>query len=300
MSRPRPYLFCRYSFLVDEEVLDLRGQLSALQDLQGQFFANGPKAEREGRYDTVIMRPRLIEVSKEKVLVWSVGQKIEMRVGVRYNSTSDKLDFVDINDDTVRYNDFIAVPRLGVLAVDDRSGERHINAKGAIARLRSSFRNIDGGAVNVAMTTTPADVDHALNQWDLQEVTFKVRPINPHSDDELSRQLSEAMKKEGIGTIRAAVRPQTGHKMRPNEGPLDQALSLTEDGYGQIGVRGVMPDGHVASIPRPDFEEERSRNQRIQAKPRQLRVYVETENDSDNESFINASMALVNFYDREA
>jgi hypothetical protein len=65
-----------------------------------------------------------------------------------------------------------------------------------------------------------------------------------------------------------------------------------------MGVRGVMPDGHVAYIPRLQFEEERTRNQRIQAKPRALRVYVETEGDTDDESFASAAKALVSFYDR--
>lgn len=300
MVRPRPYLFCRYSFSVEEEVLDLQGQLAGLKDLQGQLFAHGPTAEREGRLDTIIMRPRLIEVGGEKVLCWSVGQKVEVRVGVLYDEDADRLNLVSIDDGTVRYNDFVAVPRLGVVAVDDRTGERHINAKGVISRLRSIFRNIEGGSVNVEMTTTSADMDQALQSWELTEVSFKVRPLNPHSRSELSRQLSEAMKRENIGTLRAVARSQTGREMRPNEGPLSQAHALTEDGYGQIGVRGVMPDGHKANMPRPHFEEEKTRNQRIQAKRRQLKVYIETEGDTEDESFDNAARALVNFYDRES
>lgn len=299
MPRPRPYMFCRYSFLVDEDLLNGKAQITALQELQGQFFANGRSAERAGKYDTVIMRPRSFDIGGELVLVWSVGQKVDVRIGVRYDDMTDQIELVAINDDTVRYNDFVAVPRLGVLAVDDRSGERHLGAKSAIARLRSSFQNVDGGAVNVEMTTTSADVDFALNQWELREVTFKVRPYNPHPIDELSKQLSEAMKREGIHTLRASAKPKPGETMRPNEGPIDQARSLAGDGYGQVGVRGVMKDGHVAYIPRPQFEDERARNQKIQAKPREMRVYIETDGDEDDESFQNAAKALVNFYDRE-
>ena len=300
MVRPRPYLFCRYAFFVDEELLDTRGQLAALQDLQGQFLAHGPTAEREGRYDTVIMRPRLMSFDGEEVLTWSIGQRTDVRVGARYDESSDRIDLVAIDDNTVRYNDFVAVPRLGVVAVDDRSGDRHIAAKGrgAISRLRSAFRNVDGGAVNIEMTTTSADMERALNSWELQEVTFKVRPVNPHSRSELSLQLSEALQREGIGTLRAVAKPRSGSEMRPNEGPIEQALSLTDEGYSQIGVRGVMPDGHSAVMPRPDFQDERSRNQRVQARPRELRVYVETEGDTDEESFANAAQALLGFYDR--
>lgn len=298
MVRPRPYIFCRYGLFVDEEVLDAQGQLNALQELQGNYFAHGPTAEREGRYDTVIMRPHSLEIGGETALIWSVGQKTEYRFGVQYDQTNDSLDFVTINDGTVRYNDFVAIPRLGVMAVDDRTGESHINAKGAIARFRSVFRNVEGGAANVEMTITSEDVTEALSTWELREISFKVRPVNPHSRSDLSRQLSDALEKEGMGTFRASARPKAGGDMRPNEGILDQAHSLSDEGYGQIGVRGVMDDGHVGYIPRPQFEEERQRNERIQEKPRQLKVYIETDGEADQESFQNAAQALVNFYER--
>jgi len=297
MARPRPYLFCRYSLVVDEEVLDIHSQLAALQELQGKFFVHRRSADREGMRDTVIMRPRLTDDGDgDDVLTWSVGQKIDTRVGMLYNERADELNLITINDGTVRYNDFVAIPRLGVVAVDDRTGESHLNAKSAISRLRSAFRNIEDGAVNIEMTTTAADMDHALKSWELTEVTFKVRPINPYSSSELSRQLSDAMEKEGIGTLRGVARTSAGVEMRLNEGPLAQAHSLTNDGYGQMGVRGVMADGHKAYIPRPKFEEEKRRNCSIQTKPRELRVYIETENDSDEESFANAAKALVDFY----
>lgn len=299
MARPRPYLFCRYHLAVDDEPLGVKAQLTALQELQGQLFAHGPTAEHEGRFDTVIMRPRMLTVGRERVLTWSVGQKIDARLGVRYDQKRDSLEFVHIDDGTVRYNDFVAIPRLGVVAVDDRTGDLHMGGKPAIARLRSAFRNVEGGAAYIEMTTSSADMEHALRNWELREVSFKVRPYNPHARDELARQLSEAMRREGVGTLRAVAVPQKGAAMRPNEGPIDQALSLTADGYGQIGVRGVMPDGHVAYIPRPQFEQERSRNRKIQAKPRELRVYVETDGDTDDESFESTAKALAGFYDRE-
>ncbi len=298
MPKPRPYIFCRYVMLVDEEKLDQAGQFAALQDIQGQFFAHGPTAEQRGQRDTVIARPHAINIDGEDALVWSVGQKIEQRTVVQYDPIKDSLEYATIDDGTVRYNDFVALPRLGVVAVDDRQNDRHLGAKSAISRLRSAFRYVDGGALNIEMTTTPQDMDRALNDWELREVTFKVRPYNPHPKDELSRQMSEAMMAEGIGTLRSVATPKQGEQMRPNDGPIAQAQSLTEDGYGQMGVKGVMPDGHVAVIPRPQFEQERSRNQRIQAKPREMRVYIETDDDLDEESFTNAASALRRFYDR--
>jgi hypothetical protein len=297
MVRPRPYLFCRYSFFVDEERLGARGQLTALQEIQGQLFAHGPKAEREGRHDTVVMRPRLIVTEREEVLVWSIGQKVDIRIAAVYDTQADRLELIARNDGSVRYNDFVAIPRLGVLAVDDRSGERHITGKTAISRLRSCFRNLEGGEVRIEWTTTSEDVDIALGRWDLQEVTYKVRPVNPHARDVLSKQLSDAMEREGIGTLRAVMQPRQGSQMRPNEGLIDQGRALSEEGYGQIGVKGYM-DRHLATIKRPIFEEDRNKNERHQERPRELRVQIETEGDTDDESFERAAAALVDFYDR--
>lgn len=299
MPRPRPFLFCRYTMLISEEALDGRAQLTVLNDLQGQFFGHGPKAEREGRQDIVLMRPRRLQIDGEEAISWSVGQQIETRVAAKYDKTSDRIQLVSIDDGTVRYNDIVALPRLNVLAVDDRSGERHLGAKGAISRFRSIFRNVDENAsANIYMMIDADDMDHALRDWELEEVAFKVRPINPHSSQELSRKLSDAMKRENIGTFRATVRPAANEDMRPNEGPIDQASALSRDGYGQIGVRGKTPEGHMAKIPRPQFELEKSKNQKIQSKPRELRVYIESDEESDDKFAEAVVKALVSFYDR--
>ena len=300
MARPRPYLFCRYCLLQGEEPLNARGQLVALQELQGQPFPHGPTAEREGRHDTVIMRPRRFRLGDERVLTWSVGQLLDTRVGVQYDDEGDRIVSVPIDDRTIRYNDFVAVPRLGVLAIDDRTGGNHLGAKAAARRMQSAFKNLEEGVAEIMMTVSPADLDRALDQWDLLQVHFKVRPANPHAQDELSQQLSDAMASEGIGALRGTATPASAKEpMRIDEGPLAQAYTLAQDGYGQIGVRGVTPDGHVATIPRAEFKKERARNQRIQEKARGLRVHIETDGDTDDESFVAVAEALRDFYGRD-
>lgn len=299
MARARPYIFCRYSFVINEESLDARRQLSALQELHGKLFAYGPTAERVGRYDTLIMRPDRFEVDREKVISWSVGRKTDIRVGVKYDEKKDRLEFITIDDKTVQYSDCVAIPRLGVMAVDDRAAATHLGAKHAINRFCSTFRNIPNGSVNVEFTTTAGEVDRALKTWELAEVTFKIRPYNPFSSSDLSKQMSEAMKREGIGTLRAVARPASGSEMRPVDGPIASAVALSNDGYGQVGVKGVTSDGDVAQIRRPHFENERTKNQKIQAAPRELRVFIEADGDTDEESFKNAVRAMLTFYDQK-
>lgn len=298
MPRARPFLFCRYSMLVDENHLDERAQLLALQDLQGQLFAHGLRAEREGRRDTILMRPRSFLVDDRGAISWSVGHRIDIRVAAKYDEASDRLDLVAIDDGTVRYNDIVAVPSLGVLAVDDRTGDRHIGGKPAIARLRSIFQNVEGGSVNIERLITSSDLERALESWELDEVSFKVRPVNPHTPSDLSRQLSEAMKREHIGTLRAVAKPAHDQQMRPSDGPIGQATALSNEGYGQVGVRGRTPEGHMATIPRPQFDLEKRKNEKIQSKPREFRVFIEADSEVDETIFFHTAKALVSFYDR--
>ena len=298
MARARPYIFCRYSFVINEEILDAHGQYSALQELQGKLYAHGPTAEREGRYDTLIMRPHMFKVDGEQAISWSIGRRTDLRVGYQYDEANDQLEFVTIEDETVQYSDCVAIPRLGAMAVDARTAETHLGAKHAINRFRSVFRNISNGAVNIEFTTTAAQFARALNDWELKEVTFKIRPYNPLSSSDLSKQTSEAMKREGIATLRSVARPAPGGaEMRPVDGPIASAVALSNDGYGQVGVKGVTADGNLAQILRPHFEAEREKNKKIQAAPRELRMFIETDGDTDDESFKNVARALLTFYD---
>ena len=301
MAQMRPYLFCRYSLLQNEEPLDARGQLHALQELQSGRFANGPTAEREGRLDTVVMRPRSFRVDGQLALTWSVGQMIETQDGVRYDQTNDRLMDVAIDASITRYNDFVAIPELNVVAVDDRTSGNHLGGKGAIRRFRYAFQNFEGGAAQFEMTITQEDLDEALDNWHLERFWYKVRPANPHARSELSQNLSESMRREGIGSFRGHAEhdPDQEPSLRLDGGRLAEAYSLAMEGYGQIGLRGNTPEGHVATIPRAQFQRNRERNQRIQDKSRPLRVHIESDGETESDSFADAVRALMSFYVRD-
>lgn len=298
MARPIPFYFCRYSLLVGEELLDTRGQLQALKELQGQFFAHGPKAERESHLDSVVMRPREFQVRRERILAWSVGRKIGVRHSADYDPRRDRLIVEVIEDGSYQYSDFIAVPRLGVLAVDDRSGPLHLGGKAAISRFRSIFRNLEDGAVNIELTTTPEDVKRALRRWELTEFSFVVRPYNPHPPGDLSEALSEQFKKDGIGRYRAKAQPFKGKRMKPAaDGHIASAVELADAGYGQYAFKGVTEDGHVAQVKQPPFEDERRKNQERQNEPRELRVLIDPGGTDDAATFASVADALIGFYD---
>jgi hypothetical protein len=298
MARPRPFLLCRYELLVDDEALGARAQLMALKELQGKYFAVTPSAERNRRKDSAIFRPHTITVDRELAVAWSVGRKLGMRVSIEPDQAGSKLELKELPDQGVHYSDFVAIPRLGVMAVDDRSGAPHLGGKAAIARFQAIFEKLDGASANVVLTTTPSDVEKALRSWKLTEFSFVVRPYNPHAPGDLSRDLSEEYKKDGIGRERGAYKPIPGEYMSPSaDGPIATIKELADDGYGQYAIRGVTEDGHTAKIKAPKFEATKAKNQERQNELRELRIVIEADTDVDDAVIRHATNALRRFYD---
>jgi hypothetical protein len=179
MANERAYLFFRYELTIDDEPLDAKAQLTALKELQGQFFPQGPKAEREGLFDSVIMRPRSFTLDDGSiVLTFSIGQAIGARVSVKYDKGKDDIEREILKDDSIRYADFVAVPRLGVLAVTDRSGDEHLTGATAAHRLRSIFRQLDGADATVTAAANYHDVQRAMEKWKLSSFGFTIRPFH--------------------------------------------------------------------------------------------------------------------------
>lgn len=191
MARPLPFLFCRYDFYINDEPLGFTAQLQALQELQGQYFSRSGKGARATHLDSIVMRPREVRVGAERAIAWSVGRKIGERQTFEYDQPKDKIEALIIDDESVVFSDFIAIPRLEVVAVDDRSGPHHLGGRAAINRFRSIFRNIEGGDVDIEPTVHPQDVHKALRKWSVTEFDFVLRPFNPHPPGDLSKRLSE-------------------------------------------------------------------------------------------------------------
>lgn len=298
MARPRPFLFCRYQLLVDQTPLSPRAQLNALTEMQGQYVAVSAAAQRVGRRDSAIFRARSMTVDGEQAIAWSVGRKAGTRVTVEPDRRGAKLELKQVVDPGIVYADFVAIPRLGVMAVDDRSGDPHLGGRAAINRFCAIFEHIDGGEAIINLTTTRQDVDRAFREWELTEFSFTVRPFNPHPPGDLSRSLSENFKKDQIFYSRGSYKPVRGQRMTPSDdGPIAAVRELADDGYGQYAVRGVTEGGHKAQIRAPKFDEDRQTNERRQAEPRELRIVIETDVDVDDAVLRHALAALRNFYE---
>jgi len=279
--------------LVDEEPLDTVGQLQALESIKGRLFPHGPKATREDVRDILVMRPRRFAVAEETVLTWSMGHRPGVRRRTRYNAETDTLDRSVNADDHTVFTDFIAVPRLGAMAIDDRVSEEYMGARSALSRLRSAFQNVDGGSFQGRLLA-PGDVSAIVEQLDLKEYSYSVRRYNPHTRSALAKQFSEALESEGIFTNRGVAKPAPGSVMKSGEGIIGGTAGLADDGYGVVGFRGITPSGRTAHLPKPKFSTDKDENLREQAKEQRLRVFFEANDDDDLIASVVAE--LVRFY----
>jgi hypothetical protein len=229
-----------------------------------------------------------------------VGHEIEKRVRAKYDRRKDSLDLDEFNDGSVRFSDFVAVPALGVLAVDDRSGDLHLGGRQAINRLRAVIRMVEGADASIVYEATPQEVSRALKSWKLTEFKFTIRPNNPRPVSRLAAALSDQLRKDFIGQMTGTAKPVPGENMKMSgDGFIAATSDLVEAGYGQQAIAGTTPDGLEAEIKKPRFDPDRDKNERVQGKPRQLRVYVESEDLSDEQVFKIASVSLVRFYGDE-
>lgn len=296
-TNPVPFLFCRYELYVGDEVLDANGQYAALQDLQGKYYPHGQKARDEGTFDSVIMRPRRSNIDGNVVLTWSVGHLIGERVAARYDEDRDVLALTYQPDDSVRYADFIAIPEIGALAIDDRSGELRLGGKPAANRFRSVFRQLREAHANIVLATDKRDLDRALQLWRITDFMFTVRPHNPHAPDAISRRMGERLKARNVQRESGKWEAEEGQGIQPDN-EMKAILGLSEAGYGQVAIKGVTPDGHTAQIKKPQFHFDAEKNIAAQEKPRQMRVYIEAEGEDEEQLFAATAKALIGFYGR--
>ena len=298
VARQRPFLLYRYQLLVEGEPLDAQAQLVALKELQGQIFPSGPKAERENLADTILMRPRSFRLDDgTQVFAWSVGSLIQARIRVTYDKDNDDLDRKLLEDrDSLRYADFVAVPRLGIFAVDDRSGEEFMGGSPAAHRLRPIFRQLDDEAEAII---TPAadheDFQRALKRWKITTFSFTVKPFNPHPPSALAQKLGEELKNRRVKRAHGEWQAEEDKGLRPDD-EMKAIVDLAEAGYGQLAIKGKTSGGQQAEIKKSAFFEDKDKNLKSLEKPKQMRILVDTEDASERGVQKRVASVIIDLY----
>ena len=292
-----PYLFCRYTLSIDDENLSPYEQAPVLHSLKGKLCSHRKPSPTAEDHDTRLIVPRDRTVKSKLIISWYVDLQVFARTQYTYDDANDKLleRQGDVKED--RVTKFIALPELGVVAIDDSSSERNIGGLAAAGRFKSVFRSVPGGKAQIDFSGSNADVERALRTWGLYRVDYSLRPFNP-TPRSPGDKLDALLKADKAAKIQGSVVAHQGGRMHYSEdGFLAQAWGLAAAGYGQLGVRGETPQGLEAAFRKPTFNEERSKNIAQQEKPRQLRVFI-PDHPEEAQQEEEVVKALLEFYDR--
>ena len=299
MARPTPFLFCRYSLARNDIQLSAAEQLRLLNEVRGIVVAYRKTDPADDDRDTFAMKPTSFRIGHRVILVWHVGYYVGLRSEAEYNQNDDDIIESLVATNGIKHTKFVAVPDLGRLAVQDQTGDTHLNGASGISRFKTIARSIPGVRADIELAASNQDVMSALNVWSIEQFTFNLRPFNP-TPRRMGRILGKLFTDNDIGKLRGVAQPSYGHYIHnPSEGFVGEAVGLTSAGYGQITLKGKTPSGQQASFGKPAFSESRDENERSQAKPRSLRVYFE---DCDTDKELNSAVAqsLIDLYAPQA
>lgn len=270
--------------------------MDLLNEVLGRPIAYRVSQPTPDDYNTYIMKPRSKALFGYSIHTWEVAQDIKFRERSRYDRTNDDVREEIVPTDEIRHTKFVAVPLLGVVAVDDSLSDRTLGARSAVGRFRSILEshrdNID---VTVSFAGTPQDAQRALQTWSLDQFSFTVRPFNP-TPRKPGDVMDELMKSDGVGILRAIAKPDGEEDMRDSHsGLIAEARGLSDAGYGQYGATGTTPGGLRASISKPKFSIDKRKNLETAAQNRTLKVYIERCDTTDEEESAVVK-ALIDLY----
>ncbi|MBR0551797.1 hypothetical protein [Stakelama marina] len=145
----RPYLFCRYQIEADGQILDESGQLSFLAENQGQRMEHPTRGERPNA-NALLMEVDPFEADGLNAVEFYIGYQPGYRTKSGYDSRKQKRTTNVVPDDHIKSAHIIAVPTLGCMAIEDRTGEHNIPQRVAAKALGSIAKSVfDDAEVSV-------------------------------------------------------------------------------------------------------------------------------------------------------
>jgi hypothetical protein len=217
MARSIPYLFCRFGVSKDEQPLSALEFWATLEKIKGKPVGYRVREPNPDQLDTYLLMPRQKRLTGHQVFTWEVAKELRFRERSKYDKDNDHVTDEMIVADEISHTKFIAVPELGVFAVDDTVSDRTLGAKSAVNRFRTIVETLEEDAeVFVQFAGTPQDAQKAVETWTLDQFSFSVRPFNPHPR-KLGEKIHELMVKDDVGSLRAVATPADGSKMHDSQ-----------------------------------------------------------------------------------
>lgn len=246
-------------------------------------------------HDTYMMAAAQGTRRGEPFLTWQVCRDISFRQ-VRRPDRKNQVVNVSFEDtDDCELARIVALPRLGVLAAEDGTGEGRLGGWAAIKRFQAIVKLHSDVEFSAEPAGSAQDLKRAIETWDLEKFSFQARPFNPHPSNP-GKALSDMMKTDGVGELRGQALPLAGaHMKAKDEGLIQEAMGLAEKGYATYGATGRTPSGAEAIVKKQEFSHDRNKNLERLRGPQQLRVYVDA--DKDEQRIKQIVDVLVEFFD---
>lgn len=298
MPRAVPYIFCRFALSVDGEQLDELGTIALLEEHQGSMVPHGTSSDGKITKQGLIMAPTLSTESGAACVSFSIGYQPGSRTKTGYDKDKREITKTKERDTHIKSAHVVMLPALQCMAVEDRSGDDNVAARTALSVLRSVVAGAGDkdGELNV-IHISDSEVRDIVENWQLTEYLYTVRPLNPVTLSDMANLRSDAMKRERVAQERGKLVPEPGKTMESNDGIIAQTQEFVDVGYGQNGFRAITPGGHTAHVPKPAFHMERAKNLAEREKPRYLRVMFDLA--SNEEMTASIASSLMRFYKRD-
>jgi hypothetical protein len=180
------------------------------------------------------------------------------------------------------------------MAIEDRTGEHNIGQTTAVRALRSiASETLKEGDFSV-LHLSDEDVRKILEEWELIQYDYSIRPLNPISVSDLADLRSEAMKIDNVAIDSGQLKPPAGDTMVSKGGIVTQTQAVVDAGYGQSGARAITTEGNEARFPKPKFHMNKEKNFAEREKPRFLKILFDA--DEDGPDTLGIAKTLVSFY----
>jgi len=296
LARPVSYVFCRYEIEVDDASLEASAEFVLISENQGSEHSHG--RDREGvQPQTLCTDPVKMNVDGIRAHSFEIGFKPGVRLRQEYDeSTKRKVQSLE-RDTHTKFGHIVTVPELGAMAVRDWATDDTLAAAQTLSAVKSLVRSISDGNGQISIShADEGDVDRAFERWNVHEYSFTARPLNPTGGD-LAKMRTAMYQSENVWQETARLKAPPGGNLKKEDVTIGQVEELHEGGYAQRGFKGQTEDGHAASMVKPAFSQDKSKNLKMRtSRPNFLRVSFDREDKSDDVS-LDVVRALVRFYE---
>lgn len=258
-----PFVFYTYRFYSSENssLLAYEHHFSLLSDVHKKPVSyHGEELSTK----LVILKDR--NIGNRQVLSSFITRQIHTHKVSFYDESRDI--FEERVESTTHFpkSQIIIIPALGKMAVSDKTGEKNIDAKSTMLRLKAIISSVGFHEMKYEYAGTLQDVKQALDNWEISEFNFDARPFNPHPRP-IGKKLSELLKENEV-KIKGSLKGKESEPIKnTDKGMVAEVVGLAEGGYANIGAKGKTDQGFLASIAKNKLEDEANT-------PRKLRVYI--------------------------